>query len=85
MTVKELKKFGFKPTKVGKNYYIFTIYSVGRKKKLCYGVYPMNVKTGKSLDIIEYIDVIDIMKNRIEVINKAKRNLIRKLKKENDS
>ena len=83
MINKELEKLGFKSIRVGKNYYTFIIAQVPvmRKKRVCYGVYPMNIETGKSYNIVEYIDLMDAVKNRVQAINKVKRNLIKKLKK----
>ena len=83
MTNKELEKLGFKPIKVGKGYYLFMIDPsiIIRKKKLYYGAYPVDVTTRKNLDIVEYISIGDIFTNKTQAIIKAKRNLIKKLKR----
>ena len=69
-------------TKIGKSYYSFIVsYPVVKENRLYYGVYPINLKTKKPLNIIEYIKLMDIVKGKEKALQKAKKNLIRKLKK----
>ena len=81
MNSEALEKIGFKPIKVGKDYYIFTIIPVPVTggKGLEYAVRAINVKTGKTPNVVEYIEIEDVLLGKVRAINKVKRNLIKKL------
>lgn len=70
-------------TKIGKSYYTFILVHtpVVRKKQLYYGIYPLNLTTRKNVNIIEYIAMVDVIKGGIKSIQKARKNLIKKLKR----